>query len=194
MSTSPGNESPETQVNYRSASWKSPEVIGELILLGIMAALIIAFLLSLPNIRPPGRWLPLVAIGVGGPLWFIRLFTVLRRSRALNQGMIMDLGFRIGEDPEAEKRRALLYFGSLLLLVLGLWVIGFHVGLPVWVMGYLAFWTRSRWYYYLPIGLAFECFIIGILDLTLDIPWFEPLFFRWIGVEYPINDLFTRVF
>ena len=78
--------------------------------------------------------------------------------------------------------------------VLAIWIVGFHVGLPVWVAAYLFFWTRAQWPHALAAALAFEAFIIGILDLTLDIFWFEPLLFRWIGVAYPFSDWFTRVF
>lgn len=231
MTSAPQDQPEDAGLAHRQVSWTSPEIIGELVLLGAIACLAAVFLfqtvavpvgedcaagrgtpvspvscfifqsapdladrLSIPNLRLPGRWLPLIAIGIGTPLWFIRLNTVLRRRKAIEQGMIMDLGFRLGEDPEGERRRALLYFGTLILLVLVVWVFGFHIGLPLWVMGYLALWTRSPWYYALLSGLAFEAFIIGILDLTLDIFWFEPLFFRWIGVEYPLNDMFTRIF
>lgn len=189
---------------HRTVSWKSPEIVGELILLGLMALLMLGFVISifrppflqdaLPNIRLPGRWLPLVAIVTATPLWFIRLYTVLRRRKAIEQGMIMDLGFRLGEDPQGERRRAALYFGTIIALILAVWLVGFHIGLPVWVAAYLLFWTRAKWPHALAAALAFEAFIIGILDLTLDIFWFEPLFFRWIGVAYPFSDWFTRVF
>lgn len=231
MTSAPQSPANDPVPTHRRVSWTSPEIVGELILLGLIAILVIVFLFqvvalpvgqdcaderstpaapiscflfqsapdlaerfSIPNLRLPGRWLPLIAIGIGTPLWFIRLYTVLRRRKAIEEGMIMDLGFRLGEDPEGEKRRAFLYFGTLILLVLAVWMIGFHAGLPLWVMGYLVFWTRMRWYFALPIGIAFEAFIVGILDLTLDIFWFEPLFFRWIGVEYPVNEWFTRAF
>ena len=194
MTTTPTNQPSDDSTTHRKVSWRSPEILGELVLLALIVVLIVVFLFALPDLRLPGRWLPLVTIGIATPLWFIRLYTVLSRRKAIEQGMIMDLGFRVGEDPEAEKRRALLYFGTLILLVLGVWVIGFHFGLPLWVMAYLAFWTRAKWYYVLLAGIAFESFIISILDLTLDIIWFEPLLFRWIGVAYPINDMFSRIF
>ena len=216
---------------HRQVSWTSPEILGEIVLLGIIAVLAVGYLfqvVALPvgqdcadgrptplepvscflfqsapdvadrfgihDIRLPGRWLPLIAITIGAPLWVIRLVTVLRRRQALREGMIMDLGFRLGEDPEAERRRAFLYFGTLLLLVLLVWFAGFHVGLPLWVFGYLVLWTRMKWWWALLIAAAFETFIVGILDMTLDIFWFEPLLFRWLGVDYPINDWFTRIF
>ena len=119
---------------------------------------------------------------------------MLSRRKAIEQGMIMDLGFRLGVDPEGEKRRAALYFGTIAALVLLVWLIGFHVGLPLWVIAYLLLWTRAKWHHALLAGLGFETFIVGILDLTLDIFWFEPLLFRWIGVAYPFSDALTRVF
>ncbi len=217
--------------SHRQVPWTSPEIIGELVLLGVIAVLSAVYLFqvvvlpvardceagvstplgsvscflfqSAPGIadqfgihdlRLPGRWLPFIVIGVGAPLWVIRLVTVLRRRKALEAGMIMDLGFRLGEDPEAERRRAFLYFGTLILLVLLVWFIGFHAGLPLWVVCYLVFWTRMRWWWALLIGAAFETFIVGVLDMTLDIFWYEPLLFRWLGVEYPVNDWFTRIF
>ncbi len=221
----------EAPPTLREASWRSPEVVGELVLLGVMAALSAVYLfqvvalpvgrdcvegngaplepvscflfsgapgiadqLGVHDLRLPGRWLPLIAIVIGAPFWVIRLVTTLRRRKDLRAGMIMDLGFRLGEDPEAERRRAFLYFGTLVLFVLLVWLIGFHAGMPLWVGGYLALWTRMRRWQALLIAGAFEAFIIGVLDMTLDIFWFEPLVFRWIGVEYPVNDWFTRVF
>ena len=178
---------------HRRVSWRSPEILGELVLLAVIAVFAIVYVNDITN-RVEGRWLPFITVAIATPLWFIRLYTVLSRRKAIEQGIIMDLGFRLGEDPEGEKRRAALYFSSLLVLAIVIWLIGFHIGLPLWVIVYLLFWTRAKWYYALLAGLGFETFIIGILDLTLDIFWFEPLFFRWIGVVYPFSDMFTRIF
>ncbi len=190
-------QSPETprdnQQTHRRVSWRSPEILGELVLLAVIAVLAIVYVNDLTN-RVEGRWLPFITVAIATPLWFIRLYTVLSRRKAIEQGMIMDLGFRLGVDPRGEKRRAALYFSTIVALVIVIWLIGFHIGLPLWVIAYLLIWTRTRWYYALLAGLAFESFIIGILDMTLDIFWFEPLFFRWIGVLYPFSDMFTRVF
>ena len=190
-------QSPDTPrgdaATHRRVSWRSPEILGELVLLAVIAVFAVVYVNDLTN-RIEGRWLPFITVALATPLWFIRLYTVLSRRKAIEQGMIMDLGFRLGEDPAGEKRRAALYFGSIVALVLLAWVIGFHIGLPLWVIAYLLFWTRAKWYWALVAGLGFEMFIIGILDLTLDIFWFEPLFFRWIGVMYPFSDMFSRIF
>ncbi len=190
-------QSPDTPrgdaTTHRRVSWRSPEILGELVLLAVIAVFAVVYVNDLTN-RIEGRWLPFITVALATPLWFIRLYTVLSRRKAIEQGMIMDLGFRLGEDPAGEKRRAALYFGSIVALVLLAWVIGFHIGLPLWIIAYLLFWTRAKWYWALVAGLGFEMFIIGILDLTLDIFWFEPLFFRWIGVMYPFSDMFSRIF
>lgn len=212
MTTNP-DERREDAPTHRKVSWRSPEILGELVLLGVIAVLIAVYFRRLdlcesvfgalavgetracvPIVREEGQWLPTIIIAIATPLWFARLYAVLRRRKAIEQGMIMDLGFRLGEDPQGERRRAALYFGTLVALILAVWLVGFHVGLPVWVAAYLLFWTRAKWPHALAAALAFEAFIIGILDLTLDIFWFEPLFFRWIGVAYPVSDWFTRVF
>ena len=165
MTSPPQSPANDPGPTHRRVSWTSPEIMGELILLGLIAVLVIVFLFqvvalpvgqdcaderstpaapiscflfqsapdlaerfSIPNLRLPGRWLPLIAIGIGTPLWFIRLYTVLRRRKAIEEGMIMDLGFRLGEDPEGERRRAFLYFGTLILLVIAVWMSRFPRG------------------------------------------------------------------
>ncbi len=198
---------------HRKVSWRSPEILGELVLLGVIAVLIAVYFRRLdlcesifgefaigetracvPIGRQEGQWLPMIIIAIATPLWLVRLWVVLGRRKAIEQGMIMDLGFRLGEDPQGERRRAALYFGTLVGLILIIWLIGFHIGLPLWVAGYLLLWTRAKWHHALSAALAFEAFIIGILDMTLDIFWFEPLFFRWIGAAYPFSDWIPRVF
>jgi hypothetical protein len=178
----------------KNISWTSIEIIGELILLGFMMVLIIAYLIELPEIKWAGRYLPLLAITMGLPFWFLRVRTVLARKSALQQGMVMDLGFKLGEDPSGEKQRAILYIGSILGLFILVWVIGFHIGLPAWVVGYLVVYAKMKWRYALIAGIGFEAFIIAILDLTIDIGWPEPLIFKLTNIAYPFNDMFSRAF
>lgn len=191
------SNSPQQDPEARNISWTSPEILGELVLLAFTAGLMIVFLLELPDLsgrRAPARWLPILALSLGAPFLVLRLITVFRRKKAMEQGMIMDLGFRSGGDPAGERRRAVLYFVTLFGLFIWVWLIGFHIGLPTWVMGYLAWWARSRWIIYVPVGIAFEALMVGIQDLILDITWPQPLLFRLFDADYFINDWFSRVF
>ena len=192
--TTNDNQNPTADGTHRVISWKSPEILGELILLGIMLALMIVFVFETINQKEAGRYLPTMALIMGVPFWIARLVTVLGRKKAIQQGLVMDLGFRIGEDPVGERRRAIQYFGSILLLIAIVWGVGFHIGLPIWVMSYLAISARLKWYWVLLVGVAFESFVVGILDLMIDIGWPDPYLFSMFNIEYFFNELFTRVY
>jgi len=171
----------------RQVSWRSPELLGELILLAVLMLLMIVYIVEIPGLREPGRWLPYVTLSVGFPLWFLRLYTVLGRRKKIRQGMIMDLGFRVSDDASAERRRAVRYAASIAVLFFGVWSIGFHVGLPLWVISYLALYAKVKWYYLVLIAAGYAAFLFGVLDYVLDIEWFEPLLFRFAGIDYPFN-------
>jgi hypothetical protein len=189
MSTQPPTPpSEDREPAQRQISWTSPEIFGELILLGVIMVLMIVYLTELPGLREEARWLPLIVIGLGTPLWIIRLVTILRRQKLVAAAMIMDLGFRVGADPAGERIRALRFVLSLTALYVGVWGIGFHIGLPLWVSTYLIVFSQIRVRYVSIVILGFWAFILGITDWILDIEWFEPFLFRLVNWEYPFND------
>jgi hypothetical protein len=171
----------------RTISWRSPEILGELFLLGLILVLASVYLSELSGLKEPARWLPLITIGVGAPLWIIRLVTVLGRRKTVEQGMIMDLGFRVGTDPQAERHRAIFFVVAIASLFIGIWLIGFHIWLPFWVVGYLAIYARVHLAVLVVVVVGFEAFILGITDYILDVVWFEPLLWRLAGVDYLFN-------
>ena len=185
----PPMSSPETGPTgpQREISWRSPEIFGELVLLAVVFGLAVVFLSEIRDWPKPARWLPLIAIGSSAPFWVMRLFIVLGRKKALEAGAIMDLGFRLGENPDAERRRSILFVLSVGALFIGVWALGFHIGLPLWVMLYLWVYSKTPSLIVVLIGAAFEGFLLGILDYIVNVEWFEPLFFRLISVEYPFN-------
>lgn len=191
MSTQPE----EQEATHRDISWRSPEILGEVVLLAIVLGFAIAFLFELPGLRMPGRYLPMITIAFAAPFWLIRVKTLFERKKALQSGLIMDLGFRFGGDPAAEKRRAIRYISAVAVLFLSVWFVGFHIALPVWVMTYLFLFARVKPIIILIIGAAFEGLLLGVHDFIIDVPWPEPVFWRIIGVEYlfnewPIDDTF----
>ncbi len=155
----------------------------------------ITYLLELPGLKPAGRYLPIITLIFAAPFWLIRVRSLFDRKKALQAGAIMDLGFRFGGDSVAEKRRAVRFIASVAALFLGVWVFGFHLALPIWVMTYLFLFAKAKPIVILIIGIAFEGLLLGVHDFIIDVPWPEPLFWRLIGVEYlfnnwPINDTF----
>ncbi len=171
----------------RTISWRSPEILGELIILGIIFVLAVVYLRELSGLKEPARWLPLITIGVGAPLWTLRLRTVLGRRKTVEQGMIMDLGFRVGVDPGAERRRAIRFVLAIAILYIGIWAVGFHIWLPLWVFVYLVIYANARWRTAVGIAAGFEVFVLGVPDYVLDVLWFEPLLWRLFSVDYAFN-------
>ena len=185
MSNRPSNQAEPKEM--RTISWRSPEILGELILLGVIFVLAVVYLRELPGLKEPARWLPLITIGVGAPLWVLRLRTVLSRRKAVEQGMIMDLGFRVGADPQAERKRAITFILAIAALYIGIWAVGFHIWLPLWVTVYLVTYDKVRWRTAVGIAAGFEVFVMGIPDYVLDVLWFEPLLWRLFSVDYAFN-------
>jgi hypothetical protein len=187
---------PEEQAQtHRDVSWRSPEILGEVVLLAIVFFFAVAYLFELPGLKMPARYLPIITIIFAAPFWVIRVKSLFNRKKALQGGLIMDLGFRFGGDPAAEKRRAIRYIGSVAIFFLSVWLFGFHIALPVWVMTYLFVFGKVNPLIILIIGASFEGLLLGVHDFIIDVPWPEPLVWRWIGVEYlfntwPIDDTF----
>ena len=178
----------QSSAPQQDVSWRSPEIIGEVILLAIVFFLAAYYIWEMKDLKVPARWLPGITIVFATPFWIMRLRALVQRKHALEKGQIMDLGFRFGGDPVAERRRALRYIGAVAVFFLSAWVFGFHITLPLWVMSYLFLFAGLKPRVILIIGAAFEGLLLGVHDFIIDVPWPEPLFFRLIQVEYFFND------
>ena len=172
----------------RVVKWTSPEIIGEVVLLAVVVIFAVAYLVGLPGLKTPARILPLITIGFALPFFILRVKSLFERKKALASGQIMDLGFRFGGDPVGERRRAVRFIGAVAVLFIGLWVFGFHLFLPFWVVAYLIIFARVNPIIIIVIGLALEGLLLGVQDYIIDVLWPEPLFWQWIGVEYVFND------
>jgi len=184
MSTQPEEQTP----THRKVSFRSPEILGEVVLLAVVLFFAVAYLIEMPGLKMPGRYLPIITIAFAAPFWVLRVKSLFERKQALQSGVIMDLGFRFGGDPAAEKQRAIRYISSVGILFVSVWAFGFHLALPIWVMTYLFVFGKVKPIIILLIGAAFEGLLLGIHDFIIEVPWPEPLFWRAIGIEYLFND------
>ena len=48
---------------HRKVSWRSPEILGELVLLAVIAVLAIVYVNDITN-RVEGRWLPFITVAI----------------------------------------------------------------------------------------------------------------------------------
>jgi hypothetical protein len=191
MSTQPE----EQEATHRQISWRSPEILGEAVLLLIVLGLAITYIYEMTRFGMPGRYLPIVTLTFVTPFWLIRVRTLFQRKKLLEAGSIMDLGFRFSGDAAPEKRRAFRYVVSVAALFISIWLVGFHLALPIWVMTYLFLFAKIKLWVIPIIGACFVAFMLGVHDFIIDVPWPEPVLWRLVGVEYlfnywPIDDTY----
>ena len=109
----------------------SVEVVGEIILLAIVGSFFVYMFVESFGWPEGSALMPRIAIALGTPFWVARLITLVRSTRETSSEMIMDLGFRTGEDPRGERMR----FVRICLFIVGLyaaiWLVGFHIALPL---------------------------------------------------------------
>jgi hypothetical protein len=184
MSTQPEENTPI----HREISWRSPEILGEVVLLGVVLLLAITYIIEMPGLKMGGRYLPIVTLIFVTPFWVIRVKALFERKRLLQGGQIMDLGFRFGGNPVAEKRRAIRFITAVAALFLSIWLLGFHLALPIWVVTYLLLFAKAKPIVVLVIAIAFEGLLLGVHDFIINVPWPEPLLWQWVGIDYLFNE------
>ncbi|MGH7927341.1 MAG: tripartite tricarboxylate transporter TctB family protein [Candidatus Binatia bacterium] len=92
----------------------------------------------------------------------------------------MDFEFTKGVDPSLARWRTLNIFAWLFGFALAIWLLGFHVAIPLTVFLYLKFKGRERWSLSLTLTIAIYLFFWGIFDRLLHLPFPEPVLFAWV--------------
>ncbi len=156
----------------------SVEFVGEVILLlftGLFFAYMFIDTLDMPR---EAKLLPWLAVGIGGPVWLLRVENLFRWNRVTSsesEEIIMDTGFLTGEDPKVELLGFIRISLFIAALYLGIWLFGFHVAVPIGVFLYLLIYGRAGWIWSSFAGLAFAALIIGVFDWALHVPWHDPV-------------------
>jgi len=163
----------------------SLEIIGEMILLSAVAGFFIYIGVSALNWQFSAILTPAIAIVIGTPFLIWRIIHVIRmgfwvHNTEVTQSQIMDIGFRVGQDRKGERQRFIRIFVAIGVLYAGIWILGFHITLPLWIFGYMYWFGKVRFVWAALIGLMFLGFIVGIYDMLLGAYWNEPLLFEWL--------------
>lgn len=150
------------------------EVGGEIVLLGIVGSMF-AYLLIESFSWPFGAALmPRIAVAIGAPFWLWRLVSLIRKARETPADGIMDLGFRTGADPKGERLRFFRIIAYIVGLYLAIWLLGFHIAIPLGVAGYVYIYGRAGLLWSVVVGLCFLGLIMGVYDHFLGATWHEP--------------------
>lgn len=153
----------------------SLEFIGEIVLLAFTGLFFAYMFIDTYNMSRNAKMLPLLAIALGTPFWFLRVVNLFRKEPRAPSADIMDTGFLTGEDPRGEFLAFARIAVFTLALYLSVWLFGFLLAVPVLVFLYLWWYGRVGWLWSAVAGLAFAAMIVGVFDWTLHVPWHEPL-------------------
>ncbi len=152
----------------------SLEILGEVVLLAVVGGFFIYLFVESLDWPLGSALMPRIAVVIGLPFLILRAVALVRNT-AVEQGQIMDMGFRLGDDPKGEARRLVRICGFIAGLYLAIWVFGFHVALPLGMFFYLFVYGRVGWIGSIVVALLFLALIIGVFDNILHVSWHEPL-------------------
>ena len=128
-----------------------------------------------------GVWrLPRLAVLFGTPFWFLRAVSLFRTGASNEGGQIMDTGFlETDDDPAIVARRWVRLIGTTAGLLVGCWVFGFHIAVPVYTILYLTIFGNVKWYWTIIPAVFFESIIVGIYGYILLREWGTPVARDW---------------
>ena len=123
------------------------------------------------------RLMPQIAIGIGTPFLILRIIYVLRvlfwsrTASSVTPTQIMDMGFRVGDDPKEERKRSIRILSAIGILYLGIWAVGFHIALPLWIFVYMLWFGRAHLLLAGSMALLFLGLIVGVYGELIRVPW-----------------------
>lgn len=172
------------QKNLRT--FASVEVIGEMILLAIVAGFFAYIVISARHWPFSAMLTPLIAVSIGTPFLIWRIVTLVRmrlaiRGPSVTTRQIMDTGFRIGGDPKTEGRRFIKVFVAIGVLYAGIWLVGFHIMVPLWVFVYMRWFGKVSLVWAAVVALLFVALMVGFYDHVIDALWHEPVLWKWLA-------------
>ena len=176
---------------HNHAVWKrlvprmSFDLVLESILVSLVASYFIYLLLAVRDLRPEAARLPtvtalgglvLVAAFIAQKIWDA---THPRQNTAVQ---ILDTGFDeeglSGRLVAIRTLRLAAWFGGMLAAI---WLVGYHVTVPVFVFFYLLVFGETKWWLAATAGAVFFLLTYVFFDLVLHTEWPEPALLRWLS-------------
>ncbi len=163
----------------------SLEALLEWLLVISVAGFFVYLLLAVGELRPEAARLPRMT-AIGG-LVLVALFIAQKLWRMLlgmqNRSMqILDTGFDeeglSGRLVALRTLRVALWFGAMLGAI---WLVGYHVTIPLFVGFYLFAFGETKWWASASAGAAYFLLIYVLFDVILHTEWPEPALLRWFS-------------
>ena len=159
------------------------ESAGELLLLILVAGFFVYMINESFRWKLGAQIIPWIAVAIGTPFLILRFLAVLWPAAEDSNGaqqQIMDIGFGTSDDGLAGRRffRICAYIIGLYLCI---WLVGFHIALPLGTAIYLYVWGRAGLLWSAGLGLMFLVLIYGVYGELLHASWHEPLIPTLLG-------------
>jgi hypothetical protein len=150
------------------------EIVGEIVLLAMVGSFFVYLFVKSLGWPLGAALMPRIVVIIGIPFLILRVVALLRQSDRPS-GDIMDMGFRIGDDPTGERHRFIRFSLYIVGLYLAIWIFGFHVALPLGMAFYVRVYGKMSWVGTLIVGASFFAVIVLVYDQLLHATWHEPL-------------------
>ena len=103
------------------------------------------------------------------------------RPRFQTEGRVLDIGWtEFGGDKKDTKSRTVAFVVSTGGLWVGIWLVGFHIAIPTYLVVILLVYGRVRWYWAAAAAAAAYGLIIGVYDELLHTSWNDPVLFDFV--------------
>ena len=116
-------------------------------------------------------------------------------ATARQRGSILDISSSSeGLERATVRARTLRVLGGMAVLFVAVWVLSFHIALPLYLAIYLRRWAGASWRMVAITAVVFEVLIVVFYGLVIRVPWHESLLeqargFPFQGLAAPLERL-----
>ncbi|MFQ5916777.1 MAG: tripartite tricarboxylate transporter TctB family protein [Candidatus Binatia bacterium] len=107
---------------------------------------------------------------------------VAKKNSSASGGTPVDFQFAKGIDPVLARWRTVSIFSWILGFLMGVWLIGFSISIPVVAFLYLKVQSREGWMLSLVLTAAAWLLYWGLFERVLRLPFPEGKIFSWMGL------------
>jgi len=103
------------------------------------------------------------------------------RPRLLGGNRVLDIGWSdYGVEQVDTKSRAIAFIATTGGLWVGIWLIGFHIAVPTYLITVLMVYGKVPWYWGVLAAAISYGLIIGVYDTLLHTAWNDPILFDFV--------------
>jgi hypothetical protein len=133
------------------------------------------------------RFFPLLVSGIGLVLCLIQLYLDLKKSSKILKEELddyVDIASNFSFPASVVRKRAVRFLSWYVSLLLGIWILGFKIAVPLFFIGFLRIDGKVRW----PVTIILTSVSIYTIffhfENLLGVYWPEPILGKWIHISW----------